>query len=134
MVGSKQDGWDGARWLGGSKMVDQDGWEGGAGSAARGESERATMMMALDWEILTIADADVELKDNNDGAQLGDAITVLKPLMRTLMLLIADHLEDNAYHLLGEGLGVPCRHLSKDFTQGSSLQRDPIQEVIQEIQ
>ena len=38
MVWSKeQDGWEGA-----------DGWEGGAGSAARGESERATMMMALD--------------------------------------------------------------------------------------
>ena len=50
------------------------------------------------------------------------------------MLLIADHLEDNAYHLLGEGLGVPCRHLSKDLAQGSSLQRDSIPQVIQEIQ
>ena len=63
-----------------------------------------------------------------------DAITVLKPLMRTLMLLIADHLEDNAYHLLGKGLGVHCRHLSKDLAKGSSLQRDPIHQVIQEIQ
>ena len=51
-----------------------------------------------------------------------------------MMLLIADHLEDNAYHLLGEGLGVPCRHLSKDLAKGSSLQRDSIPQVIQEIQ
>ena len=55
-------------------------------------------------------------------------------LMRTMMLQIADHLEDNAYHLLGEGLGVPCRHLSKDLAKGSSLQRDSIPQVIQEIQ
>ena len=54
--------------------------------------------------------------------------------MRTMMLLIADHLEDNAYHLLGEGLGVPWRHLSKNLAQGSSLHRDPIPRVIQEIQ
>ena len=54
--------------------------------------------------------------------------------MRTMMLQIADHLEDNAYQPLGEGLGVPCRHLSKDLAKGSSLQRDPIHQVIQEIQ
>ena len=117
-------------------MVDskQDGWEGGAGSAACGESERATMMMALDWEILTIVDDLEDNEYNNDRAQLRDAITVLKRLMRTMMLQIADHLEDNAYQLLGEGLGVPCRHLSKDLAKGSSLQRDPIHQVIQEIQ
>ena len=57
---------------------EQDGWEGGAGSAARGESERATMMMALDWEILTIVDDLEDDEDNNDGAQSRDAITVLK--------------------------------------------------------
>ena len=51
MVGKEQDGWEQAGCLGArSRMVEkmQDGWEGGAGSAARGESERATMMMALD--------------------------------------------------------------------------------------
>ena len=51
MVGREHDGWEGAGWLIASRMVgskEQDGWEGGAGSAACGESERATMMMALD--------------------------------------------------------------------------------------